>query len=152
MDFKDFAKFHKICWCSFVTRHNLAFFASRIKALLLRWQNDYFGDAFGHASAALQQAAAAAAKDGRKRKRRNKKIFFTFFIADFFYCGDRLKPFYCGALSSTAVRRNREAAIETATGALLRRSSIATPRNRKRSAKIRALLYGPENIEALKES
>ena len=35
--------------------------AGRIKALLLRRQNDYFGDAFGHTSAALWQAAAAAA-------------------------------------------------------------------------------------------
>ena len=35
--------------------------AGSIKALLLRRINDYFGDAFGDASAAFRQAAAAAA-------------------------------------------------------------------------------------------
>ena len=35
--------------------------SGRIKALRLRQKNDYFGDAFGDASAAFWQAAAAAA-------------------------------------------------------------------------------------------
>ena len=37
------------------------FLSGRIKVLLLRRINDYFGDAFGNASAAFRQAAAAAA-------------------------------------------------------------------------------------------
>ena len=37
-----------------------------IKVLLLRQKNDYFGDAFGDASAALRQAAAAAALEEEK--------------------------------------------------------------------------------------
>ena len=37
------------------------FLSGRIKVLLLRRINDYFGDAFGNASAAFWQAAAAAA-------------------------------------------------------------------------------------------
>ena len=41
--------------------------------------NDYFGDAFGHASAALWQAVAAAAIEGR-----NKKIFFKFCLLRLF--------------------------------------------------------------------
>ena len=40
----------------------------RIKTLLLRQQNDYFGDAFGHASAAFWQAAAAASIESRIKK------------------------------------------------------------------------------------
>ena len=35
--------------------------SGRIKALLLRRINDFFGDAFGDASAAFRQVAAAAA-------------------------------------------------------------------------------------------
>ena len=49
----------------------------RIKALLLRRQNDYFGDAFGHASSALRHAAAAAAIDGCNKKQK----IHNFFIA-----------------------------------------------------------------------
>ena len=52
----------------------------RIKALLLRRQNDYFGDAFGHASAAFRQAAAAAAIEDVARRNKKQKIHH-FFIA-----------------------------------------------------------------------
>ena len=53
----------------------------RIEALLLRRKNDYFGDAFGHASTAFRQAAAATAIESRNKK--IKKINFYFFIAAF---------------------------------------------------------------------
>ena len=46
--------------------------------LLLRHQNDYFGDAFGHASAAFRQAAVAAAIE-----KAQKKYFLILFIAAF---------------------------------------------------------------------
>ena len=42
--------------------------AGRIKALLLRRQNNYFGDAFGVLRQPLRPSAAAAAIDGRKRR------------------------------------------------------------------------------------
>ena len=40
----------------------------RIKALLLRCKNDYFGACFGATSAALRPATTAAAIDGRNKK------------------------------------------------------------------------------------
>ena len=40
----------------------------RIKALLLRRINNYFGDAFGDASAAFRQAAAAGSCGRRNRR------------------------------------------------------------------------------------
>ena len=46
-----------------------------------RRKNDYFGNAFGHASAAFRQAAAAAAKESRNKK--IELINFSFFIAAF---------------------------------------------------------------------
>ena len=39
-------------------------------------QNEYFGDAFGHASAALRPVAAAAAIDGLNRRKNIKFIIF----------------------------------------------------------------------------
>ena len=44
-----------------ITKTFLALISGRIKALLLLCINDYFGDAFGIASAAFRQAAVAAA-------------------------------------------------------------------------------------------
>ena len=101
--------------------------AGRIKARLLRRQNDYFGDPFGHASAAFRQAAAAAAIDGRNRKRHNKKYFLLFFIAAFF-----IAAFSIAAIISIEERERHHRQILSSIAALSRLLRW-----------IRALLYGP---------
>ena len=58
----------------------------------------------------------------------------------------KLGTFYCGALSSTAARRNRGAAIETATGALWRRSSIVVPAVEKGAPQLERFYTVPLNI------
>ena len=58
----------------------------RIRALLLRRINDYFGDA----SVATSLAAAAAAID-EKRRRNRKKYFLILVYCGFFYCSDHLR-------------------------------------------------------------
>ena len=55
----------------------------RKKALLFWRKNDYFGDAFGHASAAYGRQLRRPQK-----KRGNKKISYIFLYCGFFYCGD----------------------------------------------------------------
>ena len=101
-----------------------------IKALLLRQKNDYLGDAFGHASAAFRQAAAAAeiedvARGNKKLLRRRRSRL---------YCS---VPFLLRGAAIEELRNRRK--IRSHCGALL----LQRPTVEKRSAAIRALLYGP---------
>ena len=81
--------------------------SGRIKTLLLRRKNDWYGTCFGMPRQPLRLAAVAAAIDEKRRCNKKYRIIF-------FYCG---KNDYCGA-----------AAIEKKDiPLLLRRSSLAAP-------------------------
>ena len=86
-------------------------------------KNDYFGDAVSHASAAFRQAAAAAAIEDIKR--RNKKMKIHHFLLRRPIAAPRRRRESTVVEMATAAPQWRSAAIESATGALLRHSSIA---------------------------
>ena len=109
-------------------------FPGRIKTLLLRRKNDWYGACFGMLLQPLRPAAAAAAIDEKDAAIKNRKLI------SFLLCHLLLRR------SSTNLalidRRNRRRRNKN-WSFLLRHSFIAAHRSRKGSAAIRALFYGP---------
>ena len=87
----------------------------------MRRQNDYFGDAFGHIHTHTHTQVRLKARKKERKKERKKATARGAAIEKFVYCGARRSSrFYCGA-------------------------AIEERRNRRESAAIRVLLYGPLN-------